>query len=216
LQALPELDYLCMWGLTPEQDLTALTHLPKLDSLVLGGVQVSGDILAQLPALDYLNITPASPWDPAILNPLQNLTELVLYASDEPSGGIDRLAGQLRQLNNVTKLWLNSCTWLTDLTALASIDALTTLGIDGTLVTDLTALARIPRLDRLTIGNSEHLFDLSPLAGLTQLKDLWIVNSAPGLDLRPLHGKRMNLHLSRQIKLTGTAANPDRVRIRRF
>ncbi|WP_410819305.1 NACHT domain-containing protein [Micromonospora sp. 050-3] len=215
LQALPELADLTLWGLAPDQDLTALAQMTQLEELTLSGVQVRGDLLADLAALTYLNISPGPAWDPAMLDPLQNLTELALYTREAPSGGIPELANRLRQLNKVTYLLLSTCTWLTDLTALASIETLTELGIDLTPVTDLSPLAGLPRLDRLTIGNREQLIDLTPLASLAELKDLRISDSVPGLDLTPLHGKHMTVHLARHVQLADIP-RPDRVRIRRF
>ena len=64
-----------------------------------------------------------------MLDPLRNLTQLALYDSEEPAGGVHELAVKLRQLK-ITYLWLAACTWLTDLAALASIDTLTELEID--------------------------------------------------------------------------------------
>ncbi|MBM0203615.1 NACHT domain-containing protein [Micromonospora sp. STR1s_5] len=215
LQRLPRLTELALWGLAPDQDLTALTHMTQLEWLALGGVEVSGSLLAELTALKYLNFIPAPLWDPAMLDPLRNLTQLSLYAGEEPAGGIHELAVKLGQLNKVTYLSLGGCTWLTDLAALASIDTLTELVIEGTPVTDLSPLAGLSQLGWLGIGDGEHLFDLTPLAGLAELKHLWIWNSAPGLDLTPLQGKRMTVHLARSVKLADTS-RPDRVRVRRY
>ncbi|MEU7847668.1 NACHT domain-containing protein [Micromonospora parva] len=215
LPKLPRLTDLSLWGLAPDQDLSALTYLPQLVWLALDGVEVSGGLLAELTALRYLNISPVPLWDPAMLDPLRDLTQLALYASEEPAGGIHELAGKIRQLNRVTYLSLGGCTWLTDLTAVASIDTLTELVVERTPVTDLSPLAGLPQLGWLSIANDEHLFDLTPLAGLTGLKGLWIMDSAPGLDLTPLHGKRMTVHLARRVKLADTA-RPDGVRIKRL
>ncbi|MEV4662976.1 NACHT domain-containing protein [Micromonospora echinofusca] len=215
LQKLPKLTDLSLWGLAPDQDLSALAYMTQLDWLTLSGVEVSGSLLAELSALTYLNVKPAPPWDPAMLDPLQSLTQLALYGSEEPAGGMHGLTVQLRQMNKVTYLALVACTWLTDLDALASIDTLTELVIEGTPVTDLSALAGLPKLGWLSIANDEQLFDLTPLAGLTELKNLWIMGSAPGLDLTPLHGKRMTVHLPRSVKLADTP-RPDGVRIKRL
>ncbi|MEU4532005.1 NACHT domain-containing protein [Micromonospora ureilytica] len=214
LQSLPDLTDLILWRLAPDQDLTSLTQMTQLKELILSGVTVSGNLLAELTALKYLNISPAPGWDPVMLDPLRNLTQLALYADHEPSGGLRKLADQLDQLN-VTYLLLSTCPWLSDLSALASIDTLTDLVIDQTPVTDLSPLAGLSRLNWLSIRNSKHLFDLTPLAGMTELKDLWIWESAPGLDLTPMHGKHMTVHLARNVELAETS-RPDRVRIRRF
>ncbi|MDG9673581.1 NACHT domain-containing protein [Micromonospora sp. DH14] len=215
LQALPDLTDVVLWGIAPDQDLTALTRMTQLEVLILSGVTVSGNLLANLTELTSLNIRPAPGWDPAMLDPLRNLTQLALYADDEPSGGIRGLADQLRSLNKVTYLLISSCAWLTDLSALASIDTLTSLVIEDALVTDLSPLAGLSRLNWLTLRDSYHLFDLTPLAGLTELKHLWIWESVPGLDLTPLHGKRMTVHLSQGVELADTP-RPEGVRIKRF
>ncbi|MEU5964530.1 NACHT domain-containing protein [Micromonospora parva] len=214
LQGLPRLTELALWDLAPDQDLTALASLRQLHWLALSGVELSGSLLAELTALRYLNLSPSPRWDPAMLAPLQNLTQLALYASEEPAGGIHELAVRFRQLK-VTYVSLGGCAWLTDLAALASIDTLTELVIEGTPVTDLSPLAGLPQLGWLSIGNHEHLFDLTPLAGLSELKDLWIYDSVPGLDLTPLQGKRMTVRLPRSVELADTA-RPDGVRIKRF
>ncbi|RQX09363.1 NACHT domain-containing protein [Micromonospora inaquosa] len=214
LRGLPKLTYLSLWGLAPDQDLTALTCMRQLEWLTVDGVEVSGGHLADLPALRYLNVNPVSPWDPAMLDSLQSLTQLALYSDEGPVGGIHELAVKLRQLNRVIYLSLSACTWLSDLAPLASIDTLTELVIDGTSVTDLSPLAGLSQLGWLSIGNSEHLFDLTPLVGLTELKGLWIMDSAPGLDLTPLRGKRMTVYLPRSVELADTAI-PDGVRIKR-
>ncbi len=213
LRALPKLTYLSLWGLAPHQDLTVLTCMRQLEWLTLNGVEVSAGHLAELTALRYLNFSPVSLWDPAMFDPLQKLTQLALYSDEGPVGGIYELAVKLRQLK-VTYLSLSACAWLSDLAALASIDTLTELVVDGTPVTDLSPVAGLSQLGWLSIGNSEKVFDLTPLAGLTELKGLWIVDSAPGLDLTPLHGKRVTVYLPQSVELADTAL-PDGVRIKR-
>ncbi|WP_247675481.1 NACHT domain-containing NTPase [Micromonospora sp. M51] len=213
LRKLRKLAYLSLWGLAPHQDLTALTCLRQLEWLTVNGVELSAGHLAELHTLRYLNFSPASLWDPAMLDPLQKLTQLAIYSDVGPVGGVRELAVKLRQLK-VTYLALSACAWLSDLAPLAAIDTLTELVIDGTPVTDLSPLAGLPHLGWLSIGNSEHVFDLAPLVGLPALKNLWIGDSAPGLDLTPLHGKRLTVHLARRVTLADTAP-PDGVRIKR-
>jgi hypothetical protein len=215
LQELPKLAALYVYRLVPDQDLTFLHCLPKLTSLSLSGVPVTEELLARLPALEFLSIAPPVAWDPRILSPLSNLASLSLSWSAEPDGGISQVTGQLRRITNLESLYLNGCAWLTDLATFTSLDTLTTLSIDGVPAVDLSPLAGLTRLEWLSISNEEHQFDLTPLAGLAQLKDLWITDSAPGLDLTPLHGKRMTVYVSRGAKLAD-AAIPAGVRVRRF
>ena len=49
--------------------------MTQLRWLALGGVEVSGRLLAELIALRYLNFSPPPLWHPAMLDPLRNLTQ---------------------------------------------------------------------------------------------------------------------------------------------
>ncbi|MDG4839306.1 NACHT domain-containing protein [Micromonospora sp. WMMD967] len=215
LRTLPALTDLVLWALAPDQDISALSKLARLDNLAVDGVEVDANILADLTALTYLHVSPSSGWDPAMLAPLRHLTQLALHACGEPCGGIHGLVEHIRRLNTITFLELGDCMWLTDLTALASIDTLNALKIDRSPVTDLGPLTGLPGLTWLSIGHSEHLFDLTPLAGLPELKDLWIWDSPPGLDLTPLHGKRLTVRLGRSVRLADTG-RPNGLRIKRI
>ena len=215
LQELPKLANLNLFRPVPDQDLTVLTRLPKLSDLGLSDVPLSAELLAGLPALDFLWLAPPAAWDPRNLSLLTNVTSLALYLQGEPSGGISELTDRLGRLSGIEDLYFTGCPWLTDLATLTSLDTLTGLSIEDASVVDLSPLAGLTLLRWLRIGNEKHQFDLTPLAGLTQLEHLWIADSAQGLDLTPLHGKRMTVHVSRKVKLANAAA-PKGLRIRRF
>jgi hypothetical protein len=193
LAALPNLSGLYLHNLAADQDLTALAGLTELTGLGVPGVAVSGELLASLPALTNLQMSPPSGWNGDILTPLARLESLIVSSAAEPTGGLSRLVGGLRQMNALTTLYLWGCTW----------------------VTDLAPLAELSRLRQLDIGGTDRVPDLTPLRDLSNLADLWIVDPMPGLDLTPLRGRRMTVHLPQTIKIADIA-RPDGIRIKRF
>lgn len=193
LAALPNLTALYLHNLAADQDLTALAGLTKLTSLGVPGVAVTGEFLACLPALTALQIAPPPSWNADVLASLPRLETLVLPSAPEPAGGLSGLVRVLRQMDNLTDLYLWGCAW----------------------VTDLAPVAEISGLRRLNIGETSRVLDLTPLGNLPELADLWIGDPAPEIDLTPLGGKRMTVHLARAIKLADTAM-PDGIRIKRF
>lgn len=212
---LPNLTGLQFFELAADQDLTALVGLGTLTSLVIQGAPVTGELLASLPALTDLQISPPSSWDGDILTTLSHLSFLNLARAPKPAGGLRQLVGQISQLNSLAALHLWQCRWVTDLEPLTQFPSLTHLDIDNTSATDLTPLSDLPRLEWLYIGTTEHILDLTPLRDLPELKDLYIADPAPGIDLTPLRGTRTTVHLSRKIKLDDTAS-PNDVRMKRF
>lgn len=215
LTALPNLSILYLFGLAADQDLTALTRLTQLTALGVDDASVTGELLANLPALTDLRISPQVSWDADILTPLSRLERLFLMGAVEPAGGVAQLVGRLSHLSDLTGLHLYSCRWVTNLKPLTQLTSLQRIDIDDTSVTDLAPLAELTRLQWLYIGHTDHVLDLTPLSNLPELADLLIADPAPGIDLTPLRGKRMTVHLPRKVELAGTA-RPDGVRIKRF
>ncbi|WP_431892453.1 NACHT domain-containing protein [Micromonospora haikouensis] len=211
---LTNLAHLHLRDLAADQDLSALAGLSKLTALSVSGPPVTRGLLASLASLTDLGISPQASWDVDILAPLSHLTGLTLAAAAEPAGGFSHLMGQLSQLG-LTNLNLWQCRWVTDIQLLSQLPSLTNLDIEGTSITDLTPLSSLAQLQWLYIGNTEHVLDLTPLGDLSELKDLLIGAPAPGIDLTPLRGKRITVHLSRNIKLEDTARLHG-IRIRRF
>jgi hypothetical protein len=214
--SLPNLTRLHLFDLAANQDLTPIIGLTELTELGLHRVPVAGEIFANLKALTGLQISPPSSWDAEdIFTPLSRLQWLALAGPTEPAGGVAELAGQLSRLSHFTELHLYSCQWVTDLEPLAKLASLQSIDIGDTSVTDLAPLVNLIQLQELYIGRTDHVLDLTPLSCLPELADLWVAPPAPRIDLTPLQGKRMTVHLSRQIELAETA-RPKGVRIKRF
>ena len=77
---------------------------------------------------------------------------------------------------------------LSDLSPIAGLKNLETLGASINRVSDLTPLEKLTKLDRLDLGRTK-VKDLSPLKGLTRLTEL-MLDSAPVEDLSPLSGMK--------------------------
>jgi hypothetical protein len=140
---------------------------------------------------------------------------LGLAGAPEPAGGITQLADQLSHMDHLTHLYLYRCRWVTDLEPLTRLTSLQDISIDDTSVADLTPLTSLSRLKWLSIGKTDHLIDVTPLSDLPELANLYIAAPAPGIDLSPMQGKRMTVHLSRQLDLADIA-RPEGLRIKRF
>ncbi|HEU5075313.1 MAG TPA: leucine-rich repeat domain-containing protein [Polyangiaceae bacterium] len=77
---------------------------------------------------------------------------------------------------------------LDDLSPIAGLKNLETLGASINKVSDLSPLSGLSKLDRLDLGRTQ-VKDLSPLSGLTRLTEL-MLDSTPVEDLTPLSGMK--------------------------
>jgi Leucine-rich repeat (LRR) protein len=92
----------------------------------------------------------------------------------------------LAELTNLQSLGLPN-NHITDLTPLAGLTNLRTLYLQDNRIADLTPLAGLTNLRTLYLQNNRIITDITPLAGLTNLRVLWLSNNQI-TDLTPLAG----------------------------
>ena len=234
------LGYLGLISVKSMPSLDDLPPLPALRSLSFGFTGLSDlSFLDRLPKLNQL-------WLPICnavtdFSPLQRQTELTTLSMN----GCDHLRS-LRQLPPIgrlntlgisdshlaeglmeiceanpplRRLFLNRCSWVTDLGPLAGLPLielqiadcknasdfrplfhlknLHSLRLTGTRVRDLEPLQNLRRLRNLQLNRCVDLHDLGPLTSLPRLRDLYICGATPGLDLAPLAAnRRLTVHIN--------------------
>lgn len=157
------------------QDITAIEELDLSDNKYIQNIEP----LAQLPALQLLNLSHTGITD---LTPIRNLTELVeLNVAHTP---VKDLA-PLKYSSKLVRLNI-SHTQVNDITVVEKMPGLQNLEVSATPLYDLTPMDGLTGLLHLDLSLTP-LYDLSPLANLTQLMELNIAGTAVR-DLNTLKG----------------------------
>ena len=165
-------------------DLTGLEHATQLESLSINGNQIRDlrplENLTNLTSLDLFGNGQFSDLRP--LRNLTNLTSLSLF-----SFGSTQIS-DFSPLVDLTSLTFLSLFFADidnkDLTSIAMLTKLTSLGLGGNKISDVSPLAKLTNLTWLSLFGNK-ISDVSPLAKLTNLT--WLaVRDNPIQDLSPL------------------------------
>ena len=165
-------------------DLTGLEHATQLESLSINGNQIRDlrplENLTNLTSLDLFGNGQFSDLRP--LRNLTNLTSLSLF-----SFGSTQIS-DFSPLVDLTSLTFLSLFFADidnkDLTSIAMLTKLTSLGLGGNKISDVSPLAKLTNLTWLSLFGNK-ISDVSPLAKLTNLTWLAVRNN-PIQDLSPL------------------------------
>ena len=180
LEKLTNLEKLNLWEMSGLQDVSTLANLTNLETLYLGGTDVSDvSALASLTNLEtlYLDYTAVS--DVSVLANLTNLEGLTLRYTAVSD------VSALANLTNLEGLYLNG-TAVSDVSALARLTQLETLELYNTGVSDVSPLASLTNLMWLDLQHTA-VSDVSALASLTNLERLELGGTAVS-DVSPLLG----------------------------
>ncbi len=146
-------------------DLSPLSGLTNLTSLVLGGNSISDiSAVSGLTNLTYLSLRGNSISDISAVSDLTNLASLSLNRNN--LSDISPLSG----LTNLTSLGLKGNS-ISDISAVSGLTNLTSLGLNGNSISDISAVSGLTKLISLYAGGNS-ISNISALAGLTNLRDL--------------------------------------------
>ncbi len=151
----------------PIQDITPLSNLTNLQELYLDEINVTDiSALENLTNLSRLHIYDMFIPDICPLSNLTNLRELWLWKLKSPLSDISALAS----LEYLSELYLEGYQ-ISDLTPLSKLSALSVLNLTENNVEDISPLAALTNLDHLMLSHN-RIKDLSPLSHLFNLEGL--------------------------------------------
>ncbi len=185
LELLPSLNSLYLCDELLIEDYSSLARLPALTNLTISGCALTDTSLAQINACTQLTDLNISDNQITSLDPISELAYLQYL--DASGNEISSVAA----INHPTLVTLNlSNNYLSDLSGIESLEALTNLDISDNLITDLTPLTKMQQLQELwmrnnTPSNIKKLSSLKNLIALDisgcQLASLSVVNDFPAL-----------------------------------
>lgn len=156
-----------------ELDLTPLTRIPDLESLVMSCSEVSDyRPLSRLTNLRNLSLCSDEHFD---ISPLASLA--LLEELDLTDGSITDLR-PLAKLTRLRRLSLKWCGELMDISPLQNLSQLESLTLyECDVVTDLRPLAKCSALTYVNLTDCFEITDVSPLASLSDLRTLVLANT---------------------------------------
>ena len=100
------------------------------------------------------------------------MATLTSIAIQEQEKGVSDLTG-LDHAINLTELYLYDSHSISDISPVASLTNLTSLGLGGNPISDISPVAGLTNLTSLGLGHNQ-ISDISPVAGLTNLTELYL------------------------------------------
>ena len=110
--------------------------------------------------------------DPITVTEMATLTSIAIQEQEK---GVNDLTG-LDQAINLTELYLYDSHSILDISPIASLTNLTSLGLGGNPISDISPLAGLTNLTSLGLGHNQ-ISDISPVAGLTSLTSLGLAGN---------------------------------------
>lgn len=171
-----------------EKDPIYTNQLWTVKNITVPADAKSYEDLKYLPRLTSLTIEAGSQGDLAVLDTLEDLTELYLPKIRLSNEDIDRIAAHTK----LTQLSLAGCS-LSSISALAPLTELQWLDLSDNTLRNISALSAMPKLKYLMLGNNV-INSLDALSGLTDLTYLDISYNAVAT-LEPLKDMKQLCHL---------------------